>query len=97
MAQVVASLEAQQIDYAFTMGLSLIRKLQTVIPVMKFMKREKCDGIITVGGGSAHDCGKGIGIVATHDEDLTELAGIDTLTNPLPPIVAVNTTAWNGE
>jgi hypothetical protein len=42
---------------------------------------------------AAYDCGKGIGIAATHEGDLYQYAGIETLTNPLPPIVAVNTTA----
>lgn len=56
-------------------------------------RREQCDLIVTVGGGSPHDCGKGIGIAATHEGDLYQYAGIETLTNPLPPIVAVNTTA----
>ncbi len=44
-------------------------------------------------GRRQHDCGKGIGIAATHEGDLYQYAGIETLTNPLPPIVAVNTTA----
>lgn len=56
-------------------------------------RKEQCDIIVTVGGGSPHDCGKGIGIAATHEGDLYSYAGIETLTNPLPPIVAVNTTA----
>ncbi|VFT76737.1 alcohol dehydrogenase [Klebsiella aerogenes] len=56
-------------------------------------RHEQCDIIVTVGGGSPHDCGKGIGIAATHEGDLYQYAGIETLTNPLPPIVAVNTTA----
>lgn len=93
VAQVVASLEAQKIDYAFYDGVEPNPKIANCHSGHEIYEAEKCDGIITVGGGSAHDCGKGIGIVATHDEDLTELAGIDTLTNPLPPIVAVNTTA----
>nr|WP_276520517.1 iron-containing alcohol dehydrogenase [Vagococcus lutrae] len=93
VAQVVASLEAQKIDYAFYDGVEPNPKIVNCHSGHEIYEAEKCDGIITVGGGSAHDCGKGIGIVATHDEDLTELAGIDTLTNPLPPIVAVNTTA----
>ncbi|BAF58691.1 MAG: iron-containing alcohol dehydrogenase [Pelotomaculum sp.] len=64
---------------------------------LKVFKEEKCDMIITVGGGSAHDCGKGIGIAATHPGDLyKDYAGIEKLTNPLPPIVAVNTTAGTG-
>lgn len=60
---------------------------------LKIYQEEKCDMIITVGGGSPHDCGKGIGIAATHEGDLYDYAGIDTLKNPLPPIIAVNTTA----
>lgn len=60
---------------------------------LKIFKEENCDMIVTVGGGSPHDCGKGIGIAATHEGDLYEYAGIETLTNPLPPILAVNTTA----
>ena len=34
-----------------------------------------------------------MGIAATHDKDLTEYAGIEKLENPLPPVIAVNTTA----
>ena len=60
---------------------------------LSVFRREQCDIIVTVGGGSPHDCGKGIGIAATHEGDLYQYAGIETLTNPLPPIVAVNTTA----
>ncbi|GAA0864609.1 iron-containing alcohol dehydrogenase [Paraclostridium tenue] len=63
---------------------------------LKIYKDENCDMIVTVGGGSSHDCGKGIGIAATHKGDLYEYAGIETLTNALPPILAVNTTAGTG-
>lgn len=56
-------------------------------------KKEGCDMIITVGGGSPHDCGKGIGIAVTHPGNICDYAGIETLTNPLPPIIAINTTA----
>lgn len=49
--------------------------------------------IISIGGGSPQDCGKGIGIAHTHEGDICDYAGIETLTNPLPPIIAVNTTA----
>jgi 1,3-propanediol dehydrogenase len=64
-----------------------------VLDGLEVYKKENCDMIVTVGGGSPHDCGKGIGIAATHEGDLYDYAGIETLTNPLPPIIAVNTTA----
>ena len=60
---------------------------------MDIYKAQGCDSIITVGGGSAHDCGKGIGIAATHEGNLVDYAGIEKLVNPLPPLIAVNTTA----
>ena len=49
--------------------------------------------IISIGGGSPHDCGKGIGIAHSHEGDICDHAGIETLVNALPPIIAVNTTA----
>lgn len=60
---------------------------------LKKFKDGKCDMIVTVGGGSSHDCGKGIGIMANHPGNIYDYAGIETLTNELPPIVCVNTTA----
>jgi 1,3-propanediol dehydrogenase len=59
----------------------------------KVYSENNCDMIITVGGGSPHDCGKGIGIAVTHEGDICDYAGIETLTQALPPIIAVNTTA----
>ncbi|WZL71634.1 iron-containing alcohol dehydrogenase [Clostridiaceae bacterium 35-E11] len=60
---------------------------------LKVLEDQECDMIVTVGGGSAHDCGKGIGIMAAHPGNIYDYAGIETLTNELPPIVCVNTTA----
>lgn len=81
------------IDVCYYDGVEPNPKDTNVKEGLEIFKNENCDMIITVGGGSAHDCGKGIGIAATHEGDLYDYAGIETLTNPLPPIVAVNTTA----
>ena len=81
------------IEVAYYDGVEPNPKDTNVKDGLKIFKDENCDMIVTVGGGSSHDCGKGIGIAATHEGDLYDYAGIETLTNPLPPIVAVNTTA----
>lgn len=95
--KVVQSLEAKGIDYAFYDGVEPNPKDTNVREGLAVYEQEKCDLILTVGGGSAHDCGKGIGIAASHEGDLYEnYAGIETLSNPLPPIVSVNTTAGTG-
>lgn len=92
----VASLKAQGISYAVYNGVEPNPKVHNCHEGLKVYLDEKCDSIITVGGGSAHDNGKGIGIAATHEGDLTSYAGIEKLDKALPPIVAVNTTAGTG-
>ena len=52
-----------------------------------------CDMIITLGGGSPHDCGKGIGIVATNGGSIHDFEGVDKSTQAMPPFIAINTTA----
>lgn len=81
------------IEVAYYDGVEANPKDTNVQDGLEIFKKENCDLIVTVGGGSPHDCGKGIGIAATHEGDLYDYAGIETLTNALPPIVAVNTTA----
>ncbi len=93
VAQSVAALEASGVEYVIFTGVEPNPKVQNCYDGLKLYRENGCDSIITVGGGSAHDCGKGIGIAATHEGDLTEYAGIEKLTNALPPVIAVNTTA----
>ena len=94
--QTLASLEKAGVDYAVFTGVEPNPKIRNIKAGNKMYEDEGCDSIITVGGGSAHDCGKGIGIILTNGDDITKLAGIETLKNPLPPLMAVNTTAGTG-
>jgi len=56
-------------------------------------RKSGCDSLITLGGGSAHDCGKGVGLVIANGGKIHDYEGVDKSTNPMPPYVAVNTTA----
>ncbi|SDO49744.1 iron-containing alcohol dehydrogenase [Desulforhopalus singaporensis] len=56
-------------------------------------KKNDCDSLITLGGGSAHDCGKGVGLVIANGGKIQDFEGVDKSTNAMPPYVAVNTTA----
>lgn len=60
---------------------------------LKVYKKNGCDSLITLGGGSPHDCGKGIGLVASNGGTIHSYEGLDKSTKPLPPYIAVNTTA----
>lgn len=91
--QVEESLQQAGIDYVIYDGVEPNPKIANVEEGKKIYLDNACDSIISVGGGSPHDCAKGIGIVLTNGEDVTALAGIETLEHPLPPLMAVNTTA----
>ena len=56
-------------------------------------KKEGCDSLITLGGGSSHDCGKGIGLVVSNGGKIHDFEGVDKSSKPFMPYLAVNTTA----
>ena len=56
-------------------------------------RREGCDAIVAVGGGSPMDCAKAIGIVCTNDRHVLEFEGVDNVERPGPPMVCIPTTA----
>lgn len=56
-------------------------------------RKEKCDSLITLGGGSSHDCGKGVGFVISNGGKIHDYEGVDKSDKRFPPYVAVNTTA----
>ncbi|GJH28444.1 iron-containing alcohol dehydrogenase [Caballeronia novacaledonica] len=63
-------------------------------------RREGCDGLIAVGGGSSIDLAKGVAIAATHDAPLTSFATIEggsgKITERSAPLIAVPTTSGTG-
>jgi alcohol dehydrogenase len=60
---------------------------------LEVFQKNKCDLIVSLGGGSSHDCGKGVGIVATNGGNIRDFEGIDKSKKPMPPFIAINTTA----
>lgn len=60
--------------------------------------KEKCDGIIGFGGGSALDSAKSIGVVATNGGSILDYEWADPqpMKNRIPPTIAVPTTAGTG-
>lgn len=89
----IAYLDAVGISSSVFSGVQANPKDSDVTAGLACYQDNQCDMIVTVGGGSPHDCGKAIGIMATHSGKIGDYAGIDTLSHPLPPIVSVNTTA----
>ncbi|MDU7200916.1 iron-containing alcohol dehydrogenase [Phytobacter diazotrophicus] len=52
-----------------------------------------CNGIVSLGGGSSHDCAKGIGLVAANGGNIRDYEGVDKSSNDMIPLMAINTTA----
>ena len=55
-----------------------------------------CDAIVAVGGGSAMDCAKAIGIVSANKRHILSFEGVDNVERPGPPLLCVPTTAGTG-
>ncbi len=63
---------------------------------LKMLKDNNCDFLISIGGGSPHDCAKGIGLVATNGGSIKDYEGVNKSQKPILPLVAINTTAGTG-
>jgi len=59
-----------------------------------------CDGLVGLGGGSAMDLAKAVGLMATHDGPLASYmaieGGVARIRDVLPPLIAIPTTAGTG-
>ncbi|EPE7491792.1 L-threonine dehydrogenase [Cronobacter universalis] len=57
------------------------------------LRAHRCDCVISLGGGSPHDCAKGIALVAANGGDIRDYEGVDRSRKPQLPMIAINTTA----
>ncbi|WP_321421201.1 alcohol dehydrogenase-like regulatory protein ErcA [uncultured Methanobacterium sp.] len=86
-------LEDELIDYVIY---SDIKSNPTALQVMEganFYLNENCNFIVAVGGGSAMDCAKAIGIVSSNKKEIYEFEGVDKVPIPSPPLICIPTTA----
>ncbi len=66
---------------------------ENVAAGLKLLKENNCDSVISLGGGSPHDCAKGIALVAANGGDIRDYEGVDRSAKPQLPMIAINTTA----
>jgi len=70
--------------------------LQNVTDGLNQYRAENCDVIVSIGGGSAIDCGKGIAMKLTNDGEFADYMGVDKIPNTGVPLIAIPTTAGTG-
>jgi alcohol dehydrogenase class IV len=58
--------------------------------------RHECDVIVAIGGGSPMDTAKGIAILISNQGRIEDYVGCNLITQPLPPLICVPTTAGTG-
>ena len=56
-------------------------------------KDNKCDFVISFGGGSPHDCAKAVAALVTNGGKVQDFEGLNNVKLPMLPLVAINTTA----
>jgi len=60
---------------------------------LALLKADGCDCVVSLGGGSPHDCAKGIALCATNGGGIADYEGVDKSALPQLPLYAINTTA----
>ncbi|MCL6269520.1 iron-containing alcohol dehydrogenase [Sansalvadorimonas sp. 2012CJ34-2] len=60
---------------------------------LKKLTTAGCDCVISLGGGSPHDCAKGIALVASNGGSIKDYEGVDKSTKPQLTLICINTTA----
>jgi len=87
------ALKDEKIDYEIYLD---IKSNPTALQAMEGAKvylNENCNFIVAVGGGSAMDCAKAIGIVSSNKKEVHEFEGVDKVQIPSPPLICIPTTA----
>jgi alcohol dehydrogenase len=64
-----------------------------VVAGLELLKENNCDCVISLGGGSPHDCAKGIALVAANGGKIADYEGVDQSAKPQLPLISINTTA----
>jgi alcohol dehydrogenase len=67
--------------------------IENVNDGLALLKEHGCDCVISFGGGSPHDCAKGIALLATNGGEIKDYEGVDVSKKPQLPLIAINTTA----
>jgi len=88
-------LDAAKVKYAVFSEIKPNPTIKNVKDGVKAFKKAKADSIVAIGGGSAMDTAKAVGIIVANPKfaDVRSLEGVAPTKNPSKPILAVPTTA----
>lgn len=90
---IAEKLALQDIDSVIFDGAKPNPSIANVEAGLKVLKQHQCDFVVSLGGGSPHDCAKGIALCATNGGHIRDYEGVDQSAKPQLPLVSINTTA----
>jgi len=91
--KVTDEIEAAGLEFVVFDGVQPNPTVSNVEAGLKLIDSESVDVIVSLGGGSSHDCAKGIATVATNGGKIEDYEGLNELNEAIMPLVSVNTTA----
>jgi alcohol dehydrogenase len=91
--KVATLLQEQDINATIFDGAKPNPTVSNVEKGLEQLKLSGADFIISLGGGSPHDCAKGIALVAANGGEISDYEGVDQSAKPQMPLIAINTTA----
>ncbi|WP_024616076.1 L-threonine dehydrogenase [Pseudomonas kilonensis] len=91
--KVAELLAIQDIDSVIFDGAKPNPSIANVELGLGLLKESQCDFVVSLGGGSPHDCAKGIALCATNGGQIRDYEGVDRSSKPQLPLIAINTTA----
>jgi alcohol dehydrogenase len=92
-AKIAENIKAAGVDVLIYDGAEPNPTDKNVHDGVKVYVDNKCDFIVSLGGGSSHDCAKGIGLVTAGGGHIRDYEGVNKSKVPLTPLIAINTTA----
>ncbi|MCL9775764.1 iron-containing alcohol dehydrogenase [Vibrio methylphosphonaticus] len=93
VAQITNLLAERDISFAVYDGTQPNPTIDNVEQGLSHLVDNDCDLIISVGGGSPHDCAKGVALVATNGGKIQDYEGINQAAQAPFPLISINTTA----
>jgi alcohol dehydrogenase class IV len=91
-----APLESAGIPYTIFTEVGMEATIESVDSGTEFAKENGCDLVVGVGGGSALDTAKAIGLMLKNPGNIRDYIGIDLVPGPGAPVIAIPTTAGTG-
>ncbi|MHB1415080.1 MAG: iron-containing alcohol dehydrogenase [Chloroflexota bacterium] len=93
---ILESLRRAEMQWAVYDGVQANPTVSCVEEAAALYRKESCDGILGLGGGSSMDTAKAAGVLITNPGKITDYEGRGKVKNQLPPFIAIPTTCGTG-